>query len=341
MNHSAATLSASLTAKRLPLERVPVIDAAGLYSDDIAARRSVATALHQACRDIGFFYVVNHGLEPALMARTFERSHEFFSLPLEKKNEIAFHKSAHNRGYVAIGVEKLDPTKKTDLKEALNFGREVQPGDPEFGQPLRGPNQWPADMPDWCADIRHFRSRVDDFAQRLARAFALSLELPEEWFADKIDRPIATLRFLHYPPQGGAIAEEQIGAGAHTDYGIFTVLFQDEVGGLQVRNVAGEWIDAPPLAGAAVINVGDLMMRWTNDLYLSTPHRVINASGRERYSIAYFFDPNYDAPIETIPTCIPAGEAARYEPTTGGGFIEAKLNATYAKKIGSQAGKEG
>ncbi len=136
------------------------------------------------------------------------------------------------------------------------------------------------------------------------------MALPLDFFADKIDEPLATLRLLHYPttPPG------EIGAGEHTDYGNVTLLATDDVGGLEVRTRAGEWVAAPPLAGAFIVNIGDCLMRWTNDVYVSTPHRVINASGRERYSIAYFFDPNPDALVEAIPSCIAPGETAKYPP---------------------------
>ena len=159
---------------------------------------------------------------------------------------------------------------------------------------------------------------------RLHRAFARDLGLEPDFFADKFDRPMATLRLLRYP----AAAEERIGAGEHTDYGNLTLLATDDVGGLEVRTRAGDWIEAPPRAGAFIVNIGDCLMRWTNDVYVSTPHRVVNRSARERTSIAFFFDPNPEAEVAAIPSCVARGEAARYPPILAADYLKLRLDAS-------------
>ena len=162
-------------------------------------------------------------------------------------------------------------------------------------------------------------------ARSLHRAFARDLDLPLDFFVDKLDRPLATLRALHYPASSG---EGEIGAGEHTDYGNITLLATDDVGGLEVRTRAGQWIAAPPMKEAYVVNIGDCLMRWTNDVYVSTPHRVVNRSGRERYSIAFFFDPNPEARVEAIPSCVAAGAAALYPPILAADYIKMRLDAS-------------
>ena len=159
---------------------------------------------------------------------------------------------------------------------------------------------------------------------RLHQAFARDLGVAPDFFADKFDRPMATLRLLRYP----AAAEERIGAGAHTDYGNLTLLATDDVGGLEVRTRAGDWIEAPPRAKAFIVNIGDCLMRWTNDVYVSTPHRVVNRSARERYSIAFFFDPNPEAEVAAIPSCVARGGAARYPPILAADYLKLRLDAS-------------
>ena len=171
-------------------------------------------------------------------------------------------------------------------------------------------------------------------SRRIAGAVALSLGLPEDHFADKLDRPIASLRLIHYPPQSGAIEADTIGCGAHRDYGFLTVLAQDEVGGLQLRNGAGEWIAAPPIPGAFVINVSELLERWTNGLYKATLHRVINTSGRDRYAMPFFLDTNYDAVIACLAVCQSPDHPPKYPPVVGGEYLFRRYDETFAYRKG-------
>ena len=167
---------------------------------------------------------------------------------------------------------------------------------------------------------------------RLHRALAHDLGVSENFFDGKLDQPLATLRLLHYPPRPERFEPGQIGAGEHTDYGNITLLATDDAGGLEVRTRSGEWISPPPIPGALICNIGDCLMRWTNDVYVSTPHRVVNPVGRERYSVAFFLDPNPDAVVEALPSCVTAGRPVRYAPTTGAAYLQSRLDATYSHR---------
>jgi isopenicillin N synthase-like dioxygenase len=177
--------------------------------------------------------------------------------------------------------------------------------------------------------MQAYYAALSGLGREIMHAFALALELPENYFDTWLTGPMATAGPLHYPPQGGRITAARIGAGAHTDFGCLTILAQDPVGGLQVRNSAGTWIDAPYIAGSFVVNIGDMMARWTNDLVCSTLHRVINTSGRDRYSIPFFFDPDFDADLTVLHTCTGPERPARYPSTTGGQYLIDRINATF------------
>lgn len=300
---------------------IPRIDIATLSSQDLAARRLVADQIGQACRDTGFFVASGHGVTPALMADAFAAAHAVFALPAAAKRTLAIAQHGHNRGYVGLGVEALDEKTAPDLKEAYNliWTDEAQ----------RPPNIWPP-IAGWRPQAQAYFDAVLAVGQRLHRAFALDLGLAEDFFDDKLDRPQATLRLLHYPVRFGADAPAgQAGAGTHTDYGNVTLLATDGVAGLQVRRRDGQWLDAPAVPGDFICNIGDCLMRWSNDVYVSTPHRV-QAPQQERYSIAFFLDPNPDALVSAIPSCVPAGTAPRYAPVTAADYLQQRFAATYA-----------
>ena len=206
---------------------------------------------------------------------------------------------------------------------------EISADDPDYkaGNPLYGPNQWPADFPEFEVEMnRHFQ-RITDLCGSIYRAFALSLGLPENHFDGMLSKPLDILRLLRYPPQPTVEDEDQIGTGAHSDFDCFTVLYQDPVGGLQVVNSAGEWIDAPPIEGTFLINVGDMMERWTNGLFVSTIHRVINRFNSERYSTVFFAAPDYHTTIECLPGCFSEDNPARYPPVSAGDYIVSRYEA--------------
>jgi isopenicillin N synthase-like dioxygenase len=327
-------LDPALKAARVSLAEIPVIDIAALRDGPAAARAETVGAIGAACRDIGFFYVVNHGVDAALVARVFAEAARFFALPEAEKAEIAIEHSACHRGWFMVGGENLDPAKQKaagDLKEGVKIGRDLGPDHPlvQAGTPLHGANQWPS-LPGWREVMQNYYDELEALGRILLGSFAEALGLHADHFDAWLNAPMTTLGPLHYPPQRGHITEAQIGAGAHTDYGCLTMLAQDDAGGLQVRNAAGRWIDAPPVPGSFVVNIGDMMERWTNGVFTSTLHRVVNISGRERYSLPYFFDPDFSTPVACLATCLKPGEAPKYPPTTAGQHLLDMINASFA-----------
>lgn len=308
------------------MQDIPLIDISPLYASDAAGRAHVVARIGTACRGTGFFAITGHGVAPAVVQEAFAAAYEVFALSDDGKRDLAITRHGHNRGYVGLGVEALDEKTAPDLKEAYNL---IWAGDA-----TRVPNVWPP-LPGWRERAQAYFDAVLAVGRRLHTAFAVDLGLAPDFFADKLDRPMATLRFLHYPmpvpATSGTSAVGQPGAGTHTDYGNVTLLATDFVAGLQVRRRDGAWMDVPPMPGAFVCNIGDCLMRWSNDVYVSTPHRVAPPA-RERYSIAFFLDPNPDALVSAIPSCVPAGEAPRYAPIAASAYLQQRLGATYAPK---------
>jgi isopenicillin N synthase-like dioxygenase len=314
-------------------DKLPVIDLSGLESDDHIALHRISREIGVACRTIGFFYVVNHGV--ASIPAAFAQSAKFFAEPIEKKRALAIETIGGNRGYSGLLHEALDPARGADMKEAFNIGLDLAPDDSELlaGVPFRSLNAWP-DLPDFRRFLLGYFDDCIALGQRIHRAIALDLGLHAGFFEDKLDRSMATLRLLHYPA-AKPDAPDQIGAGEHTDYGNITLLATDNIGGLEVKTRGGDWIAAPVMPGAFVVNIGDCLMRWTNDIYVSTPHRVINRSGRERYSIAFFLDANPDARVAAIPSCVPAGESPHYPPISAADYLKMRLDASKPAGIGA------
>jgi isopenicillin N synthase-like dioxygenase len=314
---------------------LPLIDLAPFRSD-LQPLQTVAAALGRAARGTGFFYVSGHGIDAGLIGDVFTASARFFGQPDAVKEALSITRGRHNRGYVAMRGESLDPGRAPDLKEAFNIGLDLAADDPRLvaGEAFRGLNLWPA-LPGWRETMLAYFDAVWTLGRLLHRAVALDLGLPEAFFEDKLDQPMATLRLLHYPPRP-ADAAGGIGAGEHTDYGDVTLLMTDGVAGLEVRKRDGTWLSAPAIAGAFICNIGDCLMRWSNDVYVSTPHRVVNG-GRERYSVAFFLDPNPDAAIACLPTCVAADRPARYPPVLAADYLAGRLAWTYGFLAGKAA----
>jgi isopenicillin N synthase-like dioxygenase len=320
-----------ITAKSIPFDTIPLIDFAPMGSDDPGDRQQVAHQIRRACLNAGFFYIKNHGAPQAVIDQAFAQSKRFFALPLSEKMEIHISKSFHHRGYVPFKEERVDITAGPDLKEALDLSLDLPADDPDVmaGKWLYGPNVYPANLPGFQEAIDRYYNELRQLGKTLFCAFALALNLPETFFNNKITKPLAQLRLTHYPPCNGMISDRQFSLGAHTDYECFTILAQEDIEGLQVLNSAGEWIAVPPIPGTFVINIGDQMARWTNNVFQSNVHRVINRSRRDRYVTTLFFAPNYDTVIETFPSCISAGNPVRYAPITAGDFISGIYNRTF------------
>lgn len=319
--------STPLIAAKVDAATLPIVDVAGLSSSDPEKRRAVGLALRAACLDSGFFYCKGHGIPQGLIDAVFAETEALFDLPDAAKDTLDKSASPANRGYEHLGGQTLEAGKAPDRKESYYVGVELPEDDPRVveGRFNRGPNVWPTDLPAFRPTMRAYFAALSDLGETLMRGIALSLDLPEDAFAEYCRDPLATLRLLHYPPARPDRPDE-LGAGAHTDFGGLTILMQDDNGGLQVRDKnTGGWIHAAPIAGTYVVNLGDMMARWTNDRYVSTLHRVINTSGKERYSIPFFYVGNPDYKVECIPTCLDDGETPKHESVT----VEQHLRRMY------------
>jgi isopenicillin N synthase-like dioxygenase len=316
-----------------PADSIPVIDIADSYSPDIAKRRAVAWDIHKACRDTGFFYISGHGVPDDLIADQLEFARRFFDLPQAAKDRVHLRNSDCMRGYEPMMTQTLDAGSPADLKESFMLGDDPKPDHPFVLKkvPRFGPNQWPDDLPGFREQMTTYSNHIVRLGRHLMACLALSLDLPEDFFTAGVETPMYSVRLLHYPPQPETSAFNQLGAGAHTDWGGITLLLQDAVGGLEVQNAQGEWIRATPVPGTFVVNLGDMIQRWTNDLYHSNSHRVLNnVSGRERYSVATFFNPEYFYRVECLPTCRPTDGPPKYAPCTVGEHIDEMFRLTYA-----------
>jgi isopenicillin N synthase-like dioxygenase len=282
------------------IDKLPVIDMTPLMQKGgPQAIAGVAAEIESACRDTGFFYVTGHGVAPDLFKRLEEASWRFFALPLADKLEIEMARGGRAwRGFFPVGGELTSG--KPDLKEGIYFGTELGPDHPRVraGVALHGANLFPSQVPELRAAVIGYLDAVTRAAHALMGGIALSLGLERNYFADHYTAdPTVLFRIFHYPPGN----EESWGVGEHTDYGLLTLLAQDEIGGLQVKSRNG-WIEAPPIPGTFVCNIGDMLDRLTGGIYRSTPHRVRNASGRGRLSFPVFFDPDFDAKIVPLPS---------------------------------------
>jgi isopenicillin N synthase-like dioxygenase len=323
-------MRSALEAARVSAASLPVIDISDLSSGSLADRQAVGAALRAACLDKGFFYIKNHGVSESLVDDVFSEAAGFFALPAAQKAEVGKTKSKANRGYEPLQGQTLEAGAPPDLKEGYYVGPEHSADDPRVvaGMFNHGANQWPAQRPNFRPVMLAYLQVMLDLSARMMRGIALSLDLPEDYFAHYCSDVMATVRLLHYPPQTAHALPGQKGAGAHTDFGGLTLLRQDNVGGLQVWDQASDgWIHADPVPATFIVNLGDMISRWTNDRYRSTVHRVVNASGRERYSAPFFYTGNYAHRVECIPTCVAPGEVPKYPPTT----VEAHMRDMYRR----------
>lgn len=326
-----AQLDDKLRARRESFDRIPVIDIAPLL--DGSDKQKVAREIRWALSNAGFMYVRNHGIAQDYVDQVFDVTRRFFDLPMAEKMKLhVSHSDVALRGYIEPFGENTDPGKTRDLKECFDIGPERN----ALEGPFFGPNQWPAALPEFQELVYGYHQKMVTLSKHLLRGIAISLDLPETYFEPSMQNPISIQRLLHYPPQNGRIDEKIIGIGAHTDYGNLTILAQDDVGGLQVMNREGVWIEGAPIKGTFVINIGDLIQRLTNDVYLANLHRVINTSGRERYSIPFFIDADYAAEFAPLASCVHADNPQRYQPVTCGAHKFGRFSASYAhlKKAG-------
>ncbi len=309
----------------------PIVSLHGMRSENPAARARVAQSFRAACLDKGFLYITDHGIPEQLRQAVFAEARRFFALPPERKAEVHYANSPSKRGWEPLRGQVLQAGAPPDLKEGFYLGNEAPAVDAHLVQGLftHAPNQWPSNLPGFRETLEAYTAEMEALCALTMRALALSLHLPEDHFDVFCRGAISNLKLLHYPPQPANPLPDEKGCGAHTDYGAITYLLQDDVGGLQVWDEATGWFDAPPVPGAYVLNLGDLIARWTNDRFRSTLHRVINRSGQERFSIPFFFTGRPDHEVVCLENCLAAGEQPKYLPTTALGHLRERLEQSY------------
>ena len=283
-----------MAAKTMTTDAIPVVDLTSLRDGSDKIR--VASALHAASQGLGFIYVKGHGIPDEIINAARNSAYHFFRSPDSAKSDVLI--SAHHRGWLRPGAARMQDDVKVDLKESFIWGAETADSNTVQDHPLRGPNQWPASTPGLQLAAMRYFDHAQQVALHLMRGFALGLDLDEEFFLRSCTHPLSRASFVYYPPQDARSDNRQFGVGPHTDFGVLTVLCQDDTGGLQVEDINGDWIHAPPIEGTLVVNVGDLLSRWTGGAYKSTPHRVVNTSGRERLSLVLAFDPDPETVID-------------------------------------------
>jgi isopenicillin N synthase-like dioxygenase len=318
----------------MPLDRIPLIDFAPFMSGSGAGKQQVAGAIRDACEQVGFLYLGNHGVPQAKIDAVFAAAREFFALPEARKMDPAIRVTPQRtRGYQPLFARHYAHTDAPDVNEAFKYQHDYPADDPDIraGNRFHQANQWPSGLPGWRETLLDYFDEMEKLSDRLLRAFALALDLDEAWFLEFYRKPLTQVTLLHYPPQPRQAPERQYGIRPHADATAFTVLAQDEVGGLQVQGRDG-WVDAPPIPGTYVINIGDMMARWTNDRFKSTPHRVINLTGRERYSVPYFAIPDFDAVVACLPSCRSADNPPKYPPLHVGEAITRKFATDWRRE---------
>jgi isopenicillin N synthase-like dioxygenase len=308
-----------VTTTSLPLVDLTALRV-GRPADDVVA------AIDAACRDTGFFLVAGHGIPDDLVRETFTQARAFFAAPEAVKAPVAMALSDSHRGWAPIAAETLEAGTPGDLKESFDLGIDFDPD--VRAHPLHGLNQWP-DLPGFRPVVEAYLAAVLGASALVLRGVARALALEEAFFADRMAAPVCHLRLLHYPPRSAAAVAGQQGCGTHTDYGIVTLLAQDDVAGLEVQRRDGDWVQADVEPGVYVVNLGDMMARWTNDRYVSTPHRVTSPPDVHRYSIPFFTNTDAHAVVSCLPGCSSADDPPRYPPVAAGDYLLSRFDDTY------------
>ncbi|WP_199197203.1 isopenicillin N synthase family oxygenase [Chroococcidiopsis sp. CCALA 051] len=302
-----------------PIVQIPIIDLQTFVNGDESERQAVVDRVYQACHEIGFLYIKNSGISSHLIQQLFMHSQHFFNLSFETKTQIAWLDESHNSGYVSIERERLDPKQPGDLKEALNLN-------------LKSINQHLEFRTEFRSCVVNFWEACVQVTNTVLQTFTLALQIPEDFFIANHNAQAHTLRLLHYPPLQQPPKLGQVRAGEHFDYGSITLLFQDDMGGLEVQTKNGKWIAAPAIPDTIIVNTGDLMQRWTNHVFCSTKHRVAIPTDekmkRSRYSIAFFCHPNDDTEVACLPSCC-TDRVAIYPSISAKDYLISRLEATY------------
>ncbi|KAM3072585.1 hypothetical protein ACMFMG_009378 [Clarireedia jacksonii] len=329
------------TARKASFDEIPIISLALPKDQLINEFRDISTR-------VGFFYIRDHGVPEDLINRVFEVSKEFFHQPRDQKAEVHFNKSKAFRGWEPMAETWVDDKQKPDRKEIFCWGHEESWGSEQkavnadgklrtVNNAMAAENVWPSSPPDFQHLILEYYGEVLQLARRLIRIFAVALNLNEDYFDAMAAQPGTLGNIVYYPPQPPTASD--IGISPHTDLVALTILCQSAQDGLQVLNPDNEWILAPSIPGTFVVNIGDMLERWSNGLFVSTAHRVINITGKERFSIPVFFGPNFDTIVEPLPTCISEGRPANYKPVQAGQFLFDGLSESNYRKEKKEKGQ--
>jgi isopenicillin N synthase-like dioxygenase len=290
------------TARKLAFTDVPIIDLSPAWSSDPARRHALAAEIAEVCGRIGFMYIQNHRVTQSDIDKIFQTAADFHSLPVEAKMEVSLTKNNHAQGYLHGMTKGNEKTISANLQEAFQIRRPLADNDPGLlaGKPLHGRIPWPSAMPDLRPRMLAYYDKLNVLGYEMLRLFETSLGFAEGTLKQYFEKDMNSLRLLHYPPQAPDEDGIHLGARAHTDTNAFTILAQDSTGGLEVRNREGEWVAVPPVEGTLVVNVGEVLKVWSDGVFSSTLHRVINRSGRRRYSVPFFMYPSFDAVIQPL-----------------------------------------
>ena len=316
---------------------IPVINLANMNSQNPNDIADIVALIREAATTSGFFYIENHGIDQNIVKRQFELAEKLFALPFEVKQKYDQSLNFSHRGFEQIAAQKSDIYAKADIKEGFYCGRNYAEDDPFVLAQYQnyGLNQWPTEeLPETEAYCQEYIAHMNDLCERIMQLLALSLDLPAHYFDESCVNPMVTLRLLRYPPHPKDADEHTFGAGAHTDWGSITILAQDHLGGLEVCLPDGTWVEAKPIENTFVVNLGDLIPRWTNGLYKSNPHRVRNvySKGESRYSIPYFYGPSYLTLIEALPGTVSDQTPAQFSVCTAGEHMEEMYRRTFDVK---------
>jgi len=303
---------------------IPIVDLSGLYGNDPAAKKVVAAKIGAACDEIGFFYAVNHNVPVETIDRAVAACDKFFHLPLEERMKVECDRN--NRGYRKVG-DTIHANGKASARDSFDLGFPVTEDDPEVkaGTPLYAPNNWP-DLPGFRSALETYYNETFKLGMKVLEGFALHFGKPEDFFTRHFTKPVADMVINHYLGAAGLHISDQA-SGPHTDHGIVTILWQDSLGGLEVMGKDGEYMPVPPLRGSYVINIGELMKRWTNGRFKATIHRVVHLQDKPRYSMPLFCNPNFRTTVDPRDLGVSDAEAA-YPPVQSGEFLMSRFKAT-------------
>ena len=312
-------------AKNFDPDLIPIIDITSLRNGKDSFY--VSKLLQDASKRTGFIYVQGHGIQRQTIENARHSALKFFRSTADDKSTVQV--TTTHRGWLGQKRSKMQDDAKADLKESFIWGHESEPDNLPKNTYVYGTNKWPKFQPDFQKHATNYFNEVQKVAHHLLRGFAIGLNLQENFFLRNCSQPLSRASYVYYPQQPVDLGENQFGAGPHTDFGLMTVLCQDAIGGLQIKNINGDWVHAPPVEGSLIVNVGDLLSRWTDGIYRSTMHRVVNTSGHERLSLVFAFDPNYDTVIDAH-EIFGSNYKTKEDPIRCGEYLEWRFNRAFS-----------